>query len=490
MGATFVSSLEPREVFGHFDRLLAIPRPSKREQAAVDYVVAVARSRGLEPRFDARGNFCVDVPASPGRELAPTVVLQGHLDMVTVKESDVEHDFDRDPIQPRRDGDWLGATGTTLGADNGIGAAVMLAWIDAPPGPHGPLELLFTLDEETGLQGVMDLDGAIVRGRRLINLDSEEEGVITIGCAGARGSRITLPIERSPLEPGELLIDLKIAGLVGGHSGMDIHKGRGNAIGLLARALGAVDQAVYGRLRLVRFAGGQSHNAIPREAFATVAVREADRATVEQAFALESEAIRHELAPTDPAVAFELKPSSGGADTAPLTTGSSATLLRLVLTVPYGVLAMSRTLPGLVETSTNLAKVATEEGSAEVFLASRSSVGSALDAFCARVRAMAALAGAAVEETRGYPGWAPDPSSALLAQTKAVLAAELGHEPEVGACHAGLECGVIGAKCPGMDMVSIGPIIENPHSPHERVHIASVARFHHALAVLLDRLSG
>lgn len=489
MAETFVASLEPREVFGHFDRLLAIPRPSKQEQAAVDYVVAVARSRGLEPRFDARGNFCVDVPASPGREDAPAVVLQGHLDMVTVKEPEVEHDFDRDPIRPRLEGDWLMASGTTLGADNGIGVAEMLAWIDAPAGPHGPLELLFTLDEETGLQGVMDLDGSIVRGRRLINLDSEEEGVITIGCAGARGSRILLPIDRAPLEAGEELIDLRVSGLVGGHSGMDVHKGRGNAIGLLARALGAIDQAVGGRLRLVRFSGGQSHNAIPREAFATVAVREGDRELVEQTFAAEAAAITHELAPTDPEVAFVTAAADASAQTAPLTPASSTDVLRLVLAVPYGVLAMSRTLPGLVETSTNLARVATEAGSAEVFLASRSSVGSALDAFCRRVRAIAALAGGQVEETRGYPGWAPDPSSALLAETRAVLTEALGHEPEVGACHAGLECGVIGAKCPGMDMVSIGPIIENPHSPHERVHIASVGRFHSALAMLLDRLS-
>lgn len=484
---TFVSTLEPRAVFGHFDALLAIPRPSKAEERARAYVIGLAQRRGLVHRSDARGNLVVAVPASPGREGAPIVVLQSHLDMVTVKEPGVDHDFATDPIRPRRSGEWIQAEGTTLGADNGIGVATMLAWQDEPaPGPHGPLELLFTVDEETGLQGVADLDGSLVTGRLLINLDSEEEGEITIGCAGARGSLVSLPVVREAAPAGAVARRLSLSGLVGGHSGMDIAKGRGNAIGLLARAtVAAVGDEAVG---LGSLTGGQSHNAIPRDASWVVVISADALESFEARWAAETAAIAEEQSAVDGALAFRLEAAEPSG--ALLDPSSSGRLLELLLGLPHGVVAMSQDLPGLVETSTNLATLRDAGGGhVDVFLASRSSVDSALTALARRIRAIATLAGASVEESRGYPGWKPEPSSQLLALTREVLAAQLGREIEVGAVHAGLECGVIGSKCPGMDMVSIGPTIENPHSPHERVHVPSVARFHAALAELLDRLS-
>jgi dipeptidase D len=479
---SFVSSFEPRPLWAHFDRILKIPRGSKEEDRIRRHVIEVAERQGVEHHTDAAGNVLVRKPGTAGREHAPVTILQGHLDMVNEKDSGVAHDFGSDPICPRQEGEWLYATGTTLGADNGIGVAAMLALLEASDVPHGPLELLFTIDEETGLTGASGLDASRLTGRRLINLDSEEEGDVTVGCAGGSGTVLRLPVE-SGAATGTALT-LRLRGLRGGHSGMNIVLQRGNAVKLLARILTAASEAT--NFRLVRLEGGNMHNAIPREAEATVLVA-GDAAAFRAAVEAELAAVKAEFQAADPEITLEI-----GDATSPgraWTPEATAKVLRLLEALPHGVLAMSPDIPGLVETSTNLATVKVEGDTLEVGTSSRSSVGSALRATRRRITAIAELAGAAVEHGHGYPGWKPDLKSPLLATVKAVELEVYGHEPNIVAVHAGLECGIIGEKVPGMDMVSIGPQIEAPHSPNERVHVESVGRFWRLLAVVLDRLS-
>ncbi|HTQ80567.1 MAG TPA: aminoacyl-histidine dipeptidase [Thermoanaerobaculia bacterium] len=484
---TFIASFEPQPLWQHFDAILTVPRPSKEEGKMRDYVLAAAERRGLAHRQDAVGNLLVRVPASPGREGRPAVVLQSHLDMVTEKNSDVVHDFAKDPIVPRQVGDYLYATGTTLGADNGIGVATMLALMEADGLEHGPLELLFTIDEETGLTGAQQLDPALLTGRRLLNLDSEEEGTVTVGCAGGVDTLLTLPLASEPAPAGAVAVELQLAGLLGGHSGMEIHLQRGNAIKLLARALFAVAHAPAPLpFALAAFAGGNKRNAIPREASATLAVAPGRREELLGAVQAEVAALQAEYRPADPGLRLDVKE-------APLpervwTAATAKTVLALLDGLPHGVLAMSYDIPGLVETSTNVAVVTERNGALEIQNSSRSSVASALAATRLRLHAFADLSGASAASSDGYPGWQPDLSSALLATVKRVHQRVLGTEPTVQAVHAGLECGLIGEKVPGMEMVSIGPQIESPHSPDERVKIPSVAEFWRFLTALLEEL--
>jgi dipeptidase D len=405
--------------------------------------------------------------------------------MVNEKNSDVDHDFTADPIEPRRDGEYLTAQGTTLGSDNGIGVAAMLSLMEADDVAHGPLEFLFTVDEETGLTGASNLDGRLLTGRRLLNLDSEEEGALYVGCAGGADSTITLAVDTGPAPDTAAALDLTLHGLKGGHSGIDIILQRGNAVQLLARMLYATNQQVP--LRLARIEGGNKHNAIPREAVATVVVSEADRGRVKDLLAAEFEAIGTEFAPAEPHMGFE-------AGDAPMpdtvwTAESSLGALQLLVSLPHGVLAMSYDISGLVETSTNLATVVVRSGNLVIGMSSRSSTATALTALRRRIRAIGELAGAVIEEGNGYPGWKPDLDSEVLKVLKQVHVDRLGNEPKIKAIHAGLECGIIGEKVPGMDMISFGPQIEFPHSPDERVHIESVGRFYDLLVATLDRLS-
>lgn len=482
---TFVSDLAPQPLWKHFDEILKIPRPSGQEEAARQYVLGLAERKGLTVRRDSYGNFVVAKPASPGREGAPTVVLQAHLDMVTEKNSDVQHDFTRDPIVPRREGEWVKATGTTLGADNGIGAAAMLAVLEADDLVHGPLEFLFTVEEETGLIGAGELDGSIVSGRLLLNLDTEEEGEVTIGCAGAGNTQLTLPLETAAPPSGATALAVSFTGLKGGHSGMEIHIPRGNALKLLARILYAV--SLERPLHVASFSGGGKHNAIPREASAVLLVRPEDSGAIGAALAKEMEAIQAELLPEEPDARLDVRE-------APLperawTEAAGRRAVALVHTLPHGVLSMSQDVAGLVETSTNVAAAAPENGPLNLLLSTRSMVDSALRGARQRIRAAAELAGAAVEENKGYPGWKPDPHSPLLATFRRLHETITGADPEIRAVHAGLECGVIGAKCPGMQMISFGPRIYGAHSPDERVDVASVERFWKLLVALLDELT-
>lgn len=483
---TFVSDFEPQALWRHFDQILTIPRASKDEGKMRDYVIGVAEHNGLEHQTDAAGNVVVRVPGTSGHENAPITILQGHMDMVQEKNSDVDFDFSSDAIVPRREGEYLNATGTTLGSDNGIGLAAMLALMDGEGGEHGPLECLFTFDEETGLTGAAQLDASLLEGRRLINMDSEDEGVLCVGCAGGADTTVSLPLATGPAPEGSAALELKLHGLKGGHSGIDIALQRGNAIQLLARALHAVarDHSV----RLASFAGGTAHNAIPREAFATIVVAAADRDAVATALEEQMTAIGKELKTVEPGLAFAAAPADAPAEC--YDEASSLAALQLLTALSHGIETMSYDIPGLVETSTNLATAEATGGKLEITMSTRSSVASALEALRGKIRAAAELAGAAVEEHDGYPGWQPDMDSELLHVVKALHERELGVDPKVEAVHAGLECGLIGEMIPGMDMISFGPQIEFPHSPDERVKIDSVGRFWKLLTATLEELAG
>ena len=458
-----ISELEPRALWARFDDLRRIPRPSFEEERVRRFVLDFAAAHGCATETDAAGNAVVRVPATPGHEAAPTVVLQGHLDMVCEKNADKEFDFRRDPIQLRLEGDLLRADGTTLGADNGVAVAAGLALITDAPRPHGPLELLFTVAEEVGLKGAQQLDPSLVRGRLLLNLDSELEGVITIGCAGSRSVQIVMPCRRGAV-PDLPAFRITASGGRGGHSGVDIHLGRANALRVLVDLLQRLEGGA-----LVSLEGGNAGNAIPREAQAVVY---ASAAALERALQATADECRRTFAASDPALRLEHQPlASAGA---PLDAATTRELLALLADLPVGALAMSPELPDLVQTSNNLATVRCDETEIRILCSTRSSVQAELDATVERILALAEGHGARAEADRGYPGWQPDPESSLLATAVAVHRRLFGGEPEITAIHAGLECGLIGHKIPGMDMISIGPTIRNPHSPFEEVSVSSV----------------
>jgi dipeptidase D len=481
-----IQKLEPRHLWGHFDRIRAIPRPSGHEERIREHLLAWARERAFASRVDAAGNMVVQVPARKGHERAPALVLQAHMDMVCEKNADVSFDFSRDAIQLDRDGEWLTAKGTTLGADNGVGLAAALAIADDPEATHGPLEILVTVDEETGLTGAAQLDPGLVGGRRLLNLDTEELNAIYIGCSGGGNSTLAIPVRWEKPPAGARAIEVRASGLKGGHSGMDIHLQRGNAIRALARALRAAGDA--GRVALAQLDGGNAHNAIPREAHALCAVDPADLAAFTRAVEAEAAALRGELGGADPGLVITVAPASGTIERV-FDASSRRRVVAALCALPHGVEAMSADVPGLVETSNNLAAVHTEGDAVQVLVSVRSSIKSALVALRDRVHAVAELAGGSCQDNAPYPGWKPNLESQVLRVARAVHERELARAPELKAVHAGLECGVIGEKLPGIDMISIGPWIEGPHSPAERVNIPSVATFWKFLKALVAELA-
>jgi len=482
---TFVQDLEPTALWRHFDDILTIPRGSGNEGKIRQLIIDLAEAQGLEYQVDATGNVVIGKPSSKGKEGCPITVLQSHMDMVQEKNSDVEHDFEADPIQPQQDGDYVKATGTTLGSDNGIGVAAMLAVMHSTDLVHGPLELLFTVDEETGLTGAKQLDSRMLEGRQLINLDSEEEETLCVGCAGGADSTLTLPLSSRDAPTEGSALRIRLAGLQGGHSGIDIHLQRGNATQLLARALYSVSLATP--FDLARLAGGNAHNAIPRETLAEVVVANDQRGAFIGALESELGGIKGEFASVEPEMEWEITDVETPAQVWDQDTGQRVLLLLTAL--PHGVTMMSNDIPGLVETSTNLATVVQNNGALEIGLSSRSSVASALTALRQKIRAVAALGGASVEEEPGYPGWKPDLDSDLLRVVKSAHQRELGTDPKIEAVHAGLECGLIGEMIPGMSMISIGPNIEFPHSPNERVNVRSVGKFFKLLMATLEELA-
>ena len=481
---TFVSDLEPKSLWRHFDQILTIPRGSKEEEKMRAFVVGIAEGLRLEHRVDATGNVVVRKPGTPGKENAPATILQAHLDMVNEKNSDVDFDFDKDAIKPVLQGEYLAADGTTLGSDNGIGVAAMLAIMEATDLVHGPLEFLFTIDEETGLTGAAQLDPSLLTAKQLINLDSEEEGTLTVGCAGGADTDLTLALDTIPAPAGATAHKVKLFGLNGGHSGVDIHLQRGNAVQLLARMLDAAGLPGW----VADIEGGNKHNAIPREAWVTVVIPEGKGGDFFARLEEQFQNVKAEYAVPDPGMALKV-------EAAPMpetvwTAEAGALALRFIVALPHGVFAMSNDIPGLVETSNNLAAVKRRDGKLAILLSTRSSVASALAGLRGRIEAVATLAGAEVGHHDGYPGWKPDLGSRLLGVVRSVHERVLGFEPHVSAIHAGLECGLIGKMVPGMDMISIGPQIEFPHSPSERVKVATVGRFYELLTETLKELAG
>lgn len=486
--ASPLEHLEPRAVWHHFDGIRRVPRPSKHEEKIAEHVRRWAGEHGFGVASDAAGNLVISVPASAGREDAPAVVLQAHLDMVCEKNAGVEHDFFRDPIEVRREGDWISAEGTTLGADNGLGAAAAMAAAVDPDVDHGPLELLFTLDEETGLNGASAFDAALVSGRLLVNLDTEEDGAVYIGCAGAAGVVAEIPLDRRAAEPGETRHVLSVRGLAGGHSGIDIGARRGNALKVMVRLLSALRDAGHG-LELTDLSGGSARNAIARECFAGLLVDPRRHAELESAIGR----LGRELAgdyPYEPGLEIALEPRDPPDEVPPpIADGSRDLLLRALAAAPHGVLAMSADVPGLVETSNNLAVVETGSDRARIVCSFRSSSNPALADTMFSLRSLFQLAGAEIEEESGYPGWPPRPDSPLVRRAVAAYEALFERTPEIKAVHAGLECGILTQKVPGLDAVSIGPEILGAHSPDERVRISSVARFYRLLRRLLADLA-
>jgi len=484
-----LDKLEPRLIWKHFDAIRQIPRPSKHEERIAEHVVNWAKSHGLEVKRDGAGNVLVKVPATPGHEKAPAIVLQGHLDMVPEKNSDVAFDFEKDAIQVRVVGDYVYATGTTLGSDNGVGVAAAMAVAEDPKAVHGPLELLFTIDEETGLTGAMQLDNKLLAGRILINLDTEEDAALYIGCAGGADTHATFTVSREEALKGTVPVRVSVRGLRGGHSGVDVHENRGNALKFLLRTLNAL-QGKGIEFGIVSLAGGSKHNAIPREADAVIRISKGNESAAVAAVDSFARVLKEEFGEIDPGQRVECVALEDREENRKVWIRfDNDRVLDALLACPHGVLGMSRAVPGLVETSNNLAVVTTEGNTVKVTTSSRSSVMPSLKATTEQIGAAFRLGGAEVEQRDGYPGWKPNPSSAVLNTALKVFEREFKKKPAVKAIHAGLECGLIGEKYPGMDMVSMGPQIESPHSPDERVQISTVDRFYTFLKATLAELA-
>jgi dipeptidase D len=478
-----VTNLEPKSLWKHFAALSAIPRASGKEAAARNYVLGVAARLGLEHTQDAVGNVVVRKPAVPGREKAVMAALQGHLDMVCEQNEGGTHNFDTDPIRLVREGDWLTAAGTTLGADNGVGVAAALAVMESRDIAHGPLEFVFTIDEESGLTGASDFPAGVLHAKYFLNLDGEEEGTLCIGCAGGINTVARRKIERRPAGAGQAWC-IRVSGLSGGHSGIDIHKGRGNALRILGRVLEAAMERLP--IEVAGIKGGSKHNAIPREASATI-VLDAAREPELRALVSELEAdVRSELGSFDPGLKILLELVDRPSQV--LAPADAAAVAGLLASQHHGVLAMSPDIPGLVQTSTNLAIVSTQHGSVEIETSQRSSIEASKRSAARMVSTVFRMAGFEPAPVGGYPGWKPEPASDIVRAAKSAQQEILGSTPELVAMHAGLECGVIGEKHPGMQMISFGPQIENPHSPGERLKISSVEPFWKLLTGLLERI--
>ena len=485
---SIIDGFEPKNLWKHFDDITKIPRPSKHEDKILQYLKNFANERSLRMREDSTGNIVVIRRGSNGGENAPVIVIQSHVDMVCEKNRDYEHDFMNDPLKLYTDGDWLKAEGTTLGADNGIGVAAALALLDMPKDHKlPPLECLFTVDEETGLTGAFALNGDIIKGRTMLNLDTEDWGEICIGCAGGGDSSIELKVDYQDAPPDFLSFQLSIEGLMGGHSGVDIHEERGNAIVFLASIIDALQNATD--CRIVSMQGGDKHNAIPREAFATLLVSPEAMSDAQIIVSKRGQGLSKEFGSKEK----KLKISFAGLDDSPektLTNNSQTALIGLLRTIPHGVLKYSHDVEGLVETSNNLAAVKCVDGNYNIVSSTRSSISDALELQRERIALMSKAYGAEVEQDEAYPGWAPDLNSSILETTSKIYAEMLDGEPNVCAIHAGLECGVIGEKVDGMDMISFGPTIKGPHSPDERVDIPSVKKFWDLLLKVLEELAG
>jgi dipeptidase D len=480
-----VKDLQPELVWKHLAEIAKIPRGSGNEEGARSYVLAVAKKFGLESKIDTVGNLLVKKPATVGHENASSIALQGHLDMVCEKNSDVAHDFLKDPIRFVRNGDIIKANGTTAGFDNGIAVAVMCAIMEETTLAHGALEMLFTIDEETGLTGANGLEKGFLESKTLLNLDTEEEGQLYIGCAG--GKQITGVAKYSTREPsdGSLFYTLQVTGLRGGHSGCDIHENRGNALKIIGEILDTL--YVMDDVTFVSVSGGDKHNAIPREAEALIVLQEGVVKKVRRTLDVLKSHFKDMYRDSEPKleIFFRRHSRKKFPDAKILRYEEAKRFLGFLANVPNGVVKMSEAVQGLVETSINLAAVKYDNGVFTIVTSQRSSVSSELEKICDEVAKTMRNAKITVQVGEGYPGWEPNAQSPILLQAIGVYESLFGKKPLVKAIHAGLECGVIGEKYPGMDMLSIGPTIENPHSPDECMHISTVPKFWEFLTALL-----
>ena len=477
-----IRDLQPKLIWEIFDEIAAVPRPSKHEEKIIEYLLDFAKRYNLEAERDQIGNVVIRKAATAGYEGVPTVILQSHMDMVCEKNSDTVHDFMTEPIRTKIEDGWVKAEGTTLGADCGIGMAAALAVLIDPTVEHGAIEALFTVDEETGLTGAFNLGEGMLTGKYLINLDSEDEGEIFIGCAGGVDTLGYFDYQTEKLPAGYEYYRIGVSGLKGGHSGDDIDKGLGNANKILAHFL--YDAERFG-IRLGMFDGGNLRNAIPREAYAVVAVPEHTALIFETSLANYVSAVKALYAATEPNLKITL---AQAAEQPVIDEDSQSSLLAAIVGLPNGVLAMSQTMKGLVETSTNTASVKFVGKQIVVTTSQRSSVEIAKKNAMHSVEAVLALSGATVEHSDGYPGWTPNPNSSLLSWSIDSYKSLFDAEPKVRAIHAGLECGLFLEKYPHLEMVSFGPTLRGVHSPDERLEIATVDKFWRLLLDVLKRV--
>lgn len=477
------TKLSPESVFHYFEEVCTIPRPSKHEEKIIAYLKEFGAKHQLDTKVDEVGNVLISKPATSGKENLKTVILQSHVDMVCEKNSHIEHDFMTDPIEIVIDGDWMKANGTTLGADNGIGVATQLALLAADNIEHGPLECLFTIDEETGLTGAFALKEGFMSGEILLNLDSEDEGELFIGCAGGMDSVGEFTYQEVAVPEGYFFFRIGVKGLKGGHSGGDIHLGRGNANKILNRFLSQTAQKYD--LYLCAIDGGNLRNAIPREAYAVCAIPFKDKESIRVDLNMFTADIENELSVVEPDIQLTL--DSENTSPVAIDKDTMVRLFKTLYAVPHGVYAMSQDIPGLVETSTNLASIKmTENQTIKIETSQRSSALSSRDDMAQTVRAVLELGGAKVSYGHGYPGWKPNPSSEILKVAADSYQRLFGVGAQVKAIHAGLECGLFLDKYPYLDMISFGPTLRDVHSPDERMEIPTVEKFwKHLLDILV-----
>ncbi|HEX3020129.1 MAG TPA: aminoacyl-histidine dipeptidase [Chitinispirillaceae bacterium] len=479
-----LNKLEPKILWKYFEAICKIPRPSKNEQHIIRYIQETAQKLNLPVQIDPVGNVLVKKKASSHKKNSPIVILQSHLDMVQQKNSGIHHDFQQDPIRAYVDGEWVKAKDTTLGADNGIGVAAMMAILESPDLEHGPIEALFTVDEETGMTGAFNISPDLLKGKLLINLDSENDNDLYIGCAGGINATAQLTSICQKAETSHNSYQISIKGLRGGHSGVDIHLGRANAIKLLNRVLFELIQKFD--IRISSFHGGSARNAIPREAFANISIPHIYLSRLKEYIPVIQEVLHQEYLTTDPELILEIQEIPP--EQFVLTSPAQENLIRAIYACPNGIIRMNNQFPGIVETSNNLSMLECANEKSIIHCLLRSSSDSARDDLANAVLCALSLAEAHVEFSGAYPGWQPNPDSNLLKTLKSTYEQLFKQNANIRVIHAGLECGIIGAKYPQIDMVSLGPDILHPHSPHEAVNIKSVQKFWSFLCTALKNL--
>lgn len=485
MSKEAIKGLAPAIVWERFYEISQYPRPSKKEEKILAYLRGFFDQHGIRYKEDSVHNLIASVPATKGYENAPVVVLQAHVDMVCEKNKGTQHDFDNDPITLRQVDGWITADGTTLGSDNGIGVAAALAIVTDPDAVHGPLEILLTVDEETGLTGASNLDGSMINGKYLLNLDSEEDGAFYVGCSGGIDTAGTYKIQWENLPEGTESFELMVSGLKGGHSGLDINTGRANALKLLAHSLKQLES--FGAL-ISAISGGSKRNAIPREAEAEVWLPSANSGKAVEVINNLSKAFLVEYGSVEPDLKITLTKKSSQSVKV-FSSVLTKNIINLLLAMPNAVQRMSADIPGLVETSTNLATIVMSDDTVVVGTSQRSSIESAKKNLAASVKAAFELSGAEVTTGDGYPGWKPNMDSTIMKISVDAFKKLFGKEPEIKAIHAGLECGILGDKKPGLDMISFGPTITGAHSPDEKIEIKTVDKFYRLLKSILQSVA-